>query len=108
MSDNEEPESNGGALFEPVMPFWIDTDAYSDRDRLMFVCGYEFAQTHARLNSEIGDEYHRPIHRENESRMRMMCAKLGRQCEIEPWESPDDPDGTWSFLTVAAQGESSR
>ena len=25
-----------------LMPFWIDTDGYTDRDREMFVCGVEF------------------------------------------------------------------
>lgn len=57
-----------------LMPFWIDTEAYSDRDRLMFVAGVEFEMVSRLL--EEGWTGTRPIHRENESRVRMMAAKM--------------------------------
>lgn len=46
-----------------VTPFWIDTEGYSDRDRLMFVAGVEFQMIREEL--EVGGA--RPIHRENET-----------------------------------------
>lgn len=38
---------SNSAEFQPVMSFWIDTDGYSDRDRMMFVCGVEFQMIYA-------------------------------------------------------------
>lgn len=85
MSDNHESD------FDLVMPFWIDTDAYSDRDRMMFVCGVEFEMLRQQLLS--GRLVSRTIHQENESRARMMAAKLGRRCEV----TASGTDG-WSFF----------
>lgn len=99
-----ESESNGDAEFGLVCPFWIDTDAYTDRDRQMFVCGYEFATImhHARNSPE---PFRSTIHRENESRLRMMCARFGWSCEIEACEAEHDPDGTWSYFEMTPRGE---
>ena len=88
------------AEWGPVCPFWIDTDAYTDRDRDMFVAGYEFAAV-LRAIRETPGEYRTTIHRENESRVRMACARFGRRCEISPCEPEHDPDGTWSYLAIA-------
>ena len=66
------------------MPFWIDTDAYTDRDREMFVAGVEFQQIYTELKS--GWRGSKPVHRENESRLRMMCGKLGVPCSIKQTE----------------------
>lgn len=85
------------AEYESLMPFWIDTDAYSKWDREMFVCGFEFGQIY-RLVSE-GWRGTRPIHRENESRFRMMCAHLGVACRIDPHEDYEGCE-TWSDLSV--------
>jgi hypothetical protein len=65
-----------------VMPFWIDTDGYTDRDREMFVCGVEFQMLYEELKA--GGPVCRGIHSENESRARMMAHKMGRKCTIEP------------------------
>ena len=77
-----------------VCPFWIDTDAYTDRDREMFVCGVEFQTVYADL--KFGWEGKRPVHRENESRFRMLLGKLGIRGTICPIA---DCEG-WSELTV--------
>ncbi len=79
-----------------VCPFWIDTDGYTDRDRLMFVCGVEFEMLCRLLSNWSGS---RPIHRENESRVRMLCGRLGIQCTIEPHQDYDGCE-TWSELKV--------
>jgi len=83
------------------MPFWIDTDGYTDRDREMFCCGYEFRQIHSQ--AVLGLEVKRPIHRDNESRVRMMCGKLGRKCEITPHEGYEGCEA-WSDLHIHAEG----
>ncbi len=80
-------------------PFWIDTAGYTDRDREMFVCGYEFCAilghitTHAEGLTVL-------IHRENESRLRMLCGRFKRTCNIEQCSEEHDPDGTWSVLKI--------
>jgi len=56
--------------FQMHLPFWIDTDAYSERDQDMFVAGYEFCQVVLVLEAR-GVEFRTTIHRENESRVRM-------------------------------------
>ena len=82
------------------MPFFIDTDDYTDRDREMFVCGVEFQMVYAVVKA--GAPVRRPIHTENESRIRMMCARLGSRYEIGKtaeegwsdllvWERTGDP-----------------
>lgn len=83
-----EPEE-----FNIVTPFWIDTDAYSDRDRLMFCCGVEFQMIRAELAS--GNDFERPIHTENESRGRLLVSRQQRACEIKRF------DDQWSLLRVA-------
>jgi len=81
-----------------VQPFWIDTDAYTDRDRLMFVAGVEFEMIRQKLNDP---EFTKTtIHRENESRVRMMLGQQRRACQITPCEPEHDPQGTWSYLEI--------
>lgn len=82
-----------------ISPFWIDTDAYSDRDRLLFCCGYEFADL-LQVIRHHDEEYHAAIHRENESRIRLACGRFGRKCVIDPCQLSHDPDGSWSYLTI--------
>ncbi len=98
---SEEEHGHEGE-FGPVIPFWIDTDAYTDRDRHMFVYGFEFSTitNHIRFND---DELSTTIHRENESRVRLACGRFGRQCTIEPCEAKHDPDGTWSYLKIESR-----
>lgn len=78
------------------MSFWIDTDGYTDRDREMFVCGVEFQMVYAAI--ETGRGWHQAIHTENESRVRMMCAKLKVPCTLErindEWTQCEIPE-TW-------------
>jgi hypothetical protein len=97
------PDANGGpeSEFRLVLPFWIDTVAYNDRDRAMFTAGYEFCQVVDLLENTSGPmTVCRPIHKENESRIRMAAGKLGRRVTITPCEPEHDPDGTWSYLEV--------
>jgi hypothetical protein len=83
-----------------VCPYWIDTDAYTDRDRLMFVAGCEFEIVLDHVRHD-GAELCRTIHRENESRIRLMCGHFRRSCEITAVEPKHDPNGSWSYLRVA-------
>lgn len=98
MTDTDRPDDEGPG-YGLVCPFWIDTDAYSDRDRSMFACGVEFAAIldHAR---DAPGPLSAVIHRENESRVRMLCGRFRRTCRIEPCGAQDDPAGTWSFLEI--------
>lgn len=86
----DEPEEYG-----LVMPFWIDTPAYSQRDKEMFVCGVEFQM----VCDQFRDGWHgtRPIHRENESRLRMAANKLGRRVIVSQHEGYEGCE-TWSQL----------
>lgn len=88
--------------FGLVCPFWIDTGAYSDRDREMFVCGYEFAELLRHIRHDAG-ELKTTVHRENESRIRLACARFGRTCTTAICEQEHDPEGTWSYLTIEAK-----
>jgi hypothetical protein len=77
------------------MPLWIDTDAYSDRDRQMFVAGVEFQMLFIELQST--ETVMRTIRTENESRARMMANRLGRKAVVEP----SGYEG-WSYFTSPA------
>lgn len=94
--------SEGSANYGLVLPFWIDTDAYTDRDRAMFVAGVEYQMVYQLLVDEWTGE--RPIHRENESRIRMMCGLLGVKCTITPHEGYEGCE-TWSSLIVESPDE---
>lgn len=83
------------------MPFWIDTDGYTDRDREMFVCGYEFYQLYWMAKCDE-DSFSITIHRENSSRVRMMLGQLDRAGTVTNCEDKYDPDGTWAYLEVEA------
>lgn len=89
MSDEESNEREYGL----AMPFWIDTDAYTKRDREMFVCGVEFEMVYRELKA--GGPVTRTIHKENESRIRMMCGKMKRKCTMK-----HAAEG-WTFLEIA-------
>ena len=88
--------------YQCVMPFWIDTDGYTDRDRKMFVAGFEFCQVLKQLESGWTGE--RPIHQENSSRIRMAARRLGRiTLHIEPHTDYEGCE-TWAHLTVTDNG----
>jgi hypothetical protein len=93
----DDPEESPG--FGLVCSFWIDTDGYSDRDRQMFTAGFEFADLLSHVQCDPSP-LSKTIHRENESRVRMMCSRFGRPCEITPCETEHDPAGTWSYLSI--------
>ena len=87
-----------GDAHEISTPYWIDTDGYTGRDRLMFVCGVEFEMVLALLRA--GEPIDRPIRRENESRIRMLCARHKKPCTITTGCDPENPSETWSRLEV--------
>lgn len=97
---SREADESGpkGAVYGLELSFHIDTDAYTDRDRAMFVAGYEFSTIVHRMRENAG--FCLTIHRENESRVRMAAAKLGRRVAIETCSDDSDPAGEWSFLEV--------
>lgn len=106
MAEDERNTDSGeyqpvGQSFALAQSFYIDTDAYTDRDREMFVAGYEFAQVWKALKHP--NYAGTTIHRENESRVRMAAGQLGREVMITPCEEEHDPDGTWSYLEVKPQ-----
>lgn len=72
----------GEAEYQCVMPFFIDTDGYTDRDREMFVCGVEWQMIYELL--KYGEPFCRPIHSDNASRFRMMAGRLGKQVTLTP------------------------
>jgi len=61
--------------YTPIMPFWVDTEGYTDRDREMFTCGVEFQQVYETIQDKR--DWSQCVHTENASRIRMMCGKLG-------------------------------
>jgi hypothetical protein len=78
-----ESRINGPGGFRCVVPFLIDGDGYSDRDREMFVLGFEFAT----VREELRPGHNPPpmtIHRDNETRIRVMFGRSGRRCTFTP------------------------
>lgn len=80
-----------------VTSFWIDTDGYTDRDREMFCAGVEFDMILRLL--EDGWEGTRVLRRENETRVRLLCAKRRIPCRIDQHEGYEGCE-TWSQLFV--------
>lgn len=96
MSDDNEN------IWRLKMPFWIDSEAYDDTQRLWFSMGYEFAHAvfmieHVPESAEI------TIHRENESRCRLSCGHFGRSCQIEHFTRDQDPSETYTILKLGAK-----
>ena len=81
--------------FSLEMPFFIDTDGYTDRDREMFVCGVEFYMVYQAVKAGIG--WKQAVHNENVSRIRMMCARLKVRMQFEPF------DDEWTSLVIPAR-----
>lgn len=87
-------QQNAEGQFNLFIPFVIDGEGYSDRDRSMFVAGYEFCQIRTFLGANPGEPLSRPIHSENADRVRVLCNRFGRVCKIERI------DDTWSQLDI--------
>lgn len=85
-----------------ICPFWIDTEHYSDRDRLMFCAGYEFAEIlqYLRQNPELSQF---TILKENESRVKMAAGRFQRVVHIESFSIDLDPQGIYSDLIIQAK-----
>ena len=82
--------------FELAIPFLIDGDAYSGRERMAFVLGFEFCNIYASIRdpSDDGDRVTATVHRANEDRSRLMCQRLGRTGRFTPI------DATWLELEI--------
>lgn len=82
--------------YQLLCPFWIDTEGYSDRDRIMFCAGHEFANIIKQLNynKKIYQAY---ILKENESRIRLAANHFNRLVIIE------DHDSHYSHLTILSE-----
>lgn len=79
--------------WELQVPFLTDGDDFSDRDRVAFALGFEFAQLY--YTWLIMDEPSPcDLHRENESRVRVMCSRMGKRCTITP------VDEIWSRVNL--------
>lgn len=78
--------------FQASMPFWIETDGYSKRDREMFVCGAEFMIVFSLVRD--GWRGVRRIHNENQSRIRMMLGRLRIPYEMRRI------DANWTELEI--------
>ena len=87
---SDEPE------YHIEMPYWIDGPAYSDRDRDMFVNGAEFQMIYEIVKRQKWWEGN--IHKDNESRIKMMCGKLNLKCEITSIDGYDE----WSYCLIGA------
>jgi len=93
--DNSQMDDQQAADgFQVAVPFVIDGEAYTDRDRAMFVAGYEFCQIRIFLEDRQDDPICRPIHSENTDRLRVLCNRFQRQCTIRRL------DNVWSQLDV--------
>lgn len=92
---SEYPEDEN-AEFSPVVPFWIDTDGYTQRDRDMFTCGVEFQMIYQAILDKR--DWCQCIHTENESRVRMLCRRMNvpvlleRRCDT--WTHCEIPAST--------------
>jgi len=75
MSEDDNQE------YDLVVSFYIDTEAYSARDKHMFTCGVEFQMAYQCIKDRR--DWCQCIHTENESRVRMLCGKLGVPVKME-------------------------
>lgn len=86
-------DDEGSVEYGFIQSFFIDTDGYTDRDREMFVCGWEFCEIYYAAKS--GNLTSRTINSENSSRVRIMLSKKGIIHSIEPTEYAE-----WSELKI--------
>lgn len=82
-----------------ICPFWNDDDPYTDRDRVMFGAGYEFAEIVRHCRHDPG-RLDRPVSRENESRIRMAMGRFRRRGSCLPMDPARDPEQAWSDLVI--------
>ena len=92
-------DENKEVTYTLVCPFYIDTDAYSDRDRLMFVAGFQFNEVYQAMKT-VGNEIEFTIYRENESRIKLAAARLSRRVEIGHYNQKLDPDQIYAQLKI--------
>lgn len=88
MTHNNKPE--------PYSSFFVDYNDYTERDRLMFVCGIEYETIYRTLRADkpvVGY----PVHRENIPRIIRLCESLGKKYNFK------QADRDWSHLTVSAK-----
>lgn len=81
---------------KPILPFYIDTEGYTGRDREMFVCGYELSLVVQEIREGFRGQRPMPIHTENGSRLRMLASRLGVKMSIRACDEGKE----WSWLTV--------
>lgn len=77
-------------------PFLIDGPEYSDRDREMFVLGYEFCHVVRAARSVRDRDSRMTIHVANSGRARMACDAAARDCRVELL----DGEGGWCELVI--------
>lgn len=105
---SEQPADDHEHEYGLVQSFYIDTAAYTQRDREMFTAGVEFGMIrrlfqdvkYARLTNPTAGMQSQTICRENESRIRMMAGQMGIKVKIEACERKHDPDDHWAYMTV--------
>lgn len=89
---------------DPEFLFLIDGKGYTDRDRELFVAGYEFAQNQAFLMTGSETAWPRVVHKENEFRLRNLVSKFGRTYKF----SESDLGPGWITLHVGPVPESKK
>jgi hypothetical protein len=93
------PDPDGTGSYSLIHSFYTDADVYSDRDRSMFVAGFEAAGV-AHAMRENPEPFAMTIHSENTSRLSMIGKELGRRCEVVPL-APED--GWWEIRVEAME-----
>lgn len=99
MNDSQDDENSGDDSFSLIQPFIIDGEGYTDRDREMFVAGYEFAEVMSAILRHRGEFACWPVHVENEDRIRAACVR-----HRVPYELRQENE-TWMTLEIFGEGQ---
>jgi hypothetical protein len=92
---SEENDEDSQQEYGLVEPFDIDNGELDGvRPQQAFVLGYEICQLHNLLDGGPSP-ISRPVHAENESRIKRLCIRRRRKCRL----APNGPE--WLWLEIA-------
>ena len=78
----------------------IAMDGYTDREKVMFALGMGYMEVLDNLGTQSG-WFTLKVQRENESRIRTACEKMGWGCRFEKVHPDHDPHGIFSLLNAS-------
>ena len=86
--------------WSPIMPFWVDTEGYTDRDREMFVCGIELQMIYDKIKEK-------PVHPCRKRKSRSFDVRQARSAsqndpQLRHMDTLRDPSINYDLITCLA------